>query len=285
MLKILTYNIGLLRINFFGRTVVEPAPYVDERYAHLAPALLASGADIIALQEIYDRNQQARLRRDLSGVYPYCEFSPTRLGRPLGAALMIFSKFPITEARHILFKDVPFDERIFVDKGMIVTTIDAGAFGTIRLANTHCTSGGAIHHPEGAFASRARTKQYRQVFETLDRDPSMARLAVGDFNAGPEILPKNYGELLSAGYTDAWADCRGSANDPTWDPKNELSAHGPHRKTSAQQLDHILFKSGARNSIKVKNAQIVVLDKCVIVPGGGKVTISDHYGLMVELEG
>jgi len=282
MLKILTYNVGLLRIKFFGRTVVEPAPYVDERYACLAPALLASGADIIALQEIYDRDQQARLVHELAAAYPYCEFSPTRPWHRLGAALMIFSKFSITEAQYILFKDVPFDERIFVDKGMILVTIKAGPFGTIKLANTHCTSGGAIHNPEGNFTNHARSKQYRQVFDVLDRDRSVARFAVGDFNAGPEASAENYRELQSHGYTSAWTACH-QLSAPTWDPKNELNAHGPHRATSAQRMDHILFHNGEHGAIKTIKAQIVLSEPCVEVPAG-KVTISDHYGLVAELE-
>jgi endonuclease/exonuclease/phosphatase family metal-dependent hydrolase len=282
MLKILTYNVGLLRIRFFGRIVVEPAPFVDERFAHLASALLATGADIIALQEIYECDQQARLAQELAAIYPYCKFSPTRPWHRLGAALMIFSKYPIIVTQHILFQDVPLDERLFVDKGMILATIDAGAFGTIKLVNTHCTSGGAIHNPEGNFTNHARSKQYQQVFNALNRDRSLARFAIGDFNAGPEAAKENYRELQSHGYTSAWNACH-ETSAPTWDPKNELNAHGPHRATSAQRMDHILFHDGENGAIKVKNAQIILSEPCVTVPTG-KVTISDHYGLMTDLE-
>ena len=283
MLRILTYNAGFLKVKLFGCTLVEPAPYVNERFLCLAPALLSSGADIIALQEVYDRDQQAQLVKDLASAYPHHAVSPTRPFRPLGAALMLFSKFPLMDIEYILFKKFPLDERIFVDKGMIVATIEAGAFGPVRIANTHCTSGGALHHPERSYTSRARNRQYRQIFDTLDRDRGMMRLAVGDFNAGPVVLPENYRELLSRGYTDVWAACHGEASAPTWDPKNELNAHGPHRLTSAQRMDHILFHDGADSAIKVRNAQIVLSEPCVDVPAG-KVTISDHYALMAELE-
>jgi len=283
MLRILTYNAGFLKVKLFGLTLVEPAPYVDERFRYLAPALLSTGADIIALQEVYDRDQQAQLIKDLAGIYPHQAVSPTRFFRPLGAALMLFSKFPLMDVEYILFKRFPLDERIFVDKGMIVATIEAGAFGPVRIANTHCTSGGALHHPEGYYTSRARNRQYRQIFDTLDRDRGMMRLAIGDFNAGPVVLPENYRELLSRGYTDVWVACHNDASAPTWDPKNELNAHGPHRSTSAQRMDHVLFHDGTGGAIKVKNAQIVLSKPCVDVPTG-KVTISDHYGLMTELE-
>jgi endonuclease/exonuclease/phosphatase family metal-dependent hydrolase len=283
MLRILTYNAGLLRVKLFGRTLVEPAPYVDERFPYLAPALLSSGADIIALQEVYDRKHQSRLVNDLAAAYPYHVVSPIHPWRPLGAALMLFSKFPITETQFIMFNDVPPDERLFVDKGMILATVRAGSFGPIRISNSHHTSGGMLHHPEGAYTSRARSLQYRQLFEVLDRDASADRFAVGDFNCGPEALPENYRELLSFGYTDAWDACR-KASAPTWDPKNELNAHGPHRLTSAQRMDHILFRAGARRPITVKNARIVFNDPCVNLSGGRKVTISDHYGLTADLE-
>jgi len=283
MLRILTYNAGFLKVKLFGLTLVEPAPYVNERFLSLAPALLSTGADIIALQEVYDRDQQAQLVKDLAGVYPHCAVSPTRPFRPLGAALMLFSKFPLMDVEYILFKRLSLDERIFVDKGMIVATIEAGAFGALRIANTHCTSGGALHHPEGSYTSRARNRQYRQIFDTLDRDRAVMRLAVGDFNAGPIVLPGNYRELLSRGYTDVWVARHNDASAPTWDPKNELNAHGPHRLTSAQRMDHILFHDGENRPTKVKNAQIVLSEPCVEVPAG-KVTISDHYALMAELE-
>jgi endonuclease/exonuclease/phosphatase family metal-dependent hydrolase len=283
MLRILTFNAGLLKLKLFGRTLVEPAPYVDERFPYLAPALLSSGADIIALQEVYDRKHQARLADDLKAAYPHHAVSPIRPWRPLGAALMLLSKFPIAETQFIMFKDVPPDERLFVDKGMIVATVDAGSFGPIVISNSHHTSGGMLHHPEGAYTSRARSRQYRQLFDVLDRDASADRFAVGDFNCGPEALPKNYQELLSSGYTDAWAACH-NASAPTWDPKNELNAHGPHRLTSAQRMDHILFRAGARRSITVKDVKIIFNDPCVSVSGGRKVTISDHYGLAADLE-
>jgi endonuclease/exonuclease/phosphatase family metal-dependent hydrolase len=284
MLKILTYNAGLLKIGLFGRTLVEPAPFVNERFARLAPALLSSGADIIALQEVYDRSHQTQLINDLFGIYPYHAVSPTRRWRHFGAALMIFSKYPMVDVQYLLFDHVPFDERLFVDKGIIIATINTDVFGPIRLANTHNTSGGALHDPEGVFTSRVRDNQYRQIFAALDHDPSMKRFAVGDFNASPEVMPKNYQELLSHGYTDAWASCHSVTNDSTWDPKNELNAHGPHRLTSAQRMDHIFSKNGSGSAIWAIDARIVLNDRCVSVPGGGRVTISDHYGLIVGLE-
>src|SRR5512133_2209836 len=144
VLKVLTYNAGLLKIGLFGRTLLEPAPHVDERFRHLAPALLALDADLIALQEVYDPRHQQSLMGDLGGAYPFYAVAPTRRFRPFGAALMLFSKYPLIDPQYLLFTRVPLDEQLFVDKGMIVTSVDAGPFGRLALANVHNTSGGAL---------------------------------------------------------------------------------------------------------------------------------------------
>ena len=63
-LTILTYNAGLLRFQLLGPcglggTVFSNPPCVPERFPHLAAALLDSGADIIALQEVYEKTHVA----------------------------------------------------------------------------------------------------------------------------------------------------------------------------------------------------------------------------------
>lgn len=283
-LKLLTYNAGLFRIKLFGRQLIEPAPYVEERFAQLAPALLASDADIIALQEVYDPAHQARLANNLRAAYPYQAAWTESRWRRLRSGLMLFSKYPITGAVGHRFHKLPWDEGLFVEKGMLVATVDAGALGRICLANCHHTSGGALWNPEGWYTDRARRHQYRQLFETIDRSEHGQRIALGDFNCGPEATDGNYQELLARGYADAWAACHGNRSEPTWDPANPLNAAGPHRKTSAQRLDHILLNNGLLRSVKVTGARIALNEPRVVTPGGGLVTLSDHYGLAVDLE-
>ena len=49
-LSLLTLNCGLLKIGLFGRPILQPAPFIDERLAALPAALRGVDADIIALQ-------------------------------------------------------------------------------------------------------------------------------------------------------------------------------------------------------------------------------------------
>jgi hypothetical protein len=56
-LRALMYNCGLFRLKLFGfgPLLFANPPFADERFTHLAKALLDSNADVIALQEIYEK--------------------------------------------------------------------------------------------------------------------------------------------------------------------------------------------------------------------------------------
>jgi endonuclease/exonuclease/phosphatase family metal-dependent hydrolase len=282
-LKLLTYNAGLFRFRLFGRSFFVPAPHIEERFAALAPALLSSGADIIALQEVYDPEHRVGLIAALEPAYPYRAVWPERSWGRMHSGLMLFSKYPIITARPHWFRDIPLDERLAVEKGMLIAEIEAKPFGHISVANCHHTSGGALWDPEGHFTDGYRRRQYRQLFDALDAGASIRRLAMGDFNSGPEVAGGSFQELGASGYADAWAEKNGSQSMPTWEPSNSLNSAGPHRKFSAQRLDHILLSPElAANSI-VADARIIFSDPAVQVPGRGSFTLSDHYGLFVEL--
>jgi endonuclease/exonuclease/phosphatase family metal-dependent hydrolase len=282
-LKFLTYNAGLFRVRLFGKKVFEAAPYVDERFAELAPALLSFGADIIALQEVFDDGHQRLLSASLSEAYPFQGSWTERKRGCFHSGLMLFSKYPILDSSGRRFSFVPWDERLFVEKGILTATVDAGPFGMIAIANCHHTSGGAIRSPEGEFTDEARRRQYRELFAALDASPAEKRIALGDFNSGPEATGKSYRELVSGGYADAWAICHGQKSAPTWHPDNLLNVRGPHRKYAAQRLDHILANDSFLRAAPPVDARIVFDEPMVAVPDG-HVSISDHYGLSAEFE-
>jgi len=282
-LKLLTYNAGLFRFRLFGRTLFVPAPHIKERFAALAPALLSSGADIIALQEVYDLEHRVGLIAALEPAYPYRAVWSERSWGRMHSGLMLFSKFPIALAQPHRFTSLPLDERLGVEKGMLLAEIEAGSFGRLCVANCHHTSGGALWDPEGRFTDGFRSRQYKQLFAALDLALPARRLAMGDFNSGPEVAGGSYQELEASGYTDAWVKKNGDRSQPTWDPANPLNSAGPHRKFSAQRLDHVLLSPELAASSAVAQARIVFDEPTVEVPGRGRFTLSDHYGLFVEL--
>ena len=54
-LTVVTFNAGLLDVEIFGQSILQPAPFVNERLLVLPKALAKTNADVIALQEVYEQ--------------------------------------------------------------------------------------------------------------------------------------------------------------------------------------------------------------------------------------
>ena len=67
-----------------------------------------------------------------------------------------------------------------------------------------------------------------------------------------------------------------AADHLTWDPRQPLIANGPRRHTVPRRIDHVFLPS-------VGGERIVFKKNAVPVEGGGRVPISDHYGVQVQL--
>ena len=83
-----------------------------------------------------------------------------------------------------------------------------------------------------------------------------------------------YQRLVQAGWHDANA-----AGGPTWDPRNALNRDGHFTGSPAQRIDHVL----SWHALQVGAVQTVLTDEVVPVPGGRRVTPSDHAGVLAEL--
>lgn len=118
------------------------------------------------------------------------------------------------------------------------------------------------------------------------------RILVGDFNCGPNSSVHNFEYIQTQGYRDAFTEAskaRVCELDPlkccTWDPKNFLNKDGPHADCPADRLDHVMLRSGDPfwSAWYVKAASILFTDDIVELPSGDRCTLSDHYGLLIEL--
>jgi hypothetical protein len=106
-LRALMYNCGLLRLKLFGFGPILFAnpPFADERFAHLAKALLDSNADVIALQEIYEKGHVKALLLAVKETYPYHarqNNNKNSVHFQFHNGLLFLSKYPIT--RHETIK-------------------------------------------------------------------------------------------------------------------------------------------------------------------------------------
>ena len=273
-LSLLTWNVGVLRCAPFGQPIFEPAPFTSERFRALPKAL--TGADIITLQEVYGTYAQNIIAARMSASNPYCAVGQNHWWQ-LGSGLMILSRYPLKDIAFIPFQDNAWEERIATRRGMLIATICCPD-RDVRILNTHLVAGGMYRHPESAKLEAIRAKQIEQLLDTAE-DESINIIA-GDLNAGPQASPANYERLLSEKiWRDAYAD-HTNLNEPTWDPKNPLNANGPHRMCPAQRIDHVLLNTANFRHNAIAN---IVGHAPTVQTKRGPVTISDHYGIRVEI--
>lgn len=284
--KLLTYNVGLLHIGFLGKTIVEPAPYLEERYRDLAKHLLAVDADFIALQEIYARPHREGLVTAMAERFPFAathvKWNPLRLSH----GLLSLSKWPITQSYFKRFKSAPLEEKLFANRGVLVSLIAPEGFGRIALLNTHLTSGGLRLIPHGPKANEFRRKEVLELLSVANALEVDHVFVVGDLNAGPDVSMANYHEVLKGGYVDALNDEEnglGAEDRITWDPENPLNSGGPHDYCPPQSVDHVFMRKTDAESVRVVKTQIVFRESVIPVPES-QVPLSDHFGLWVHLE-
>jgi endonuclease/exonuclease/phosphatase family metal-dependent hydrolase len=267
--SILTFNAGMIDIRTLGIPVYRPLPRVSERLRRLPDALAALDADIVCLQELYQRRQQNWLRAELANRYPYAAGMPVG-GVRLGSDLMVLSKYPITATRSLRFEVAMTEESLFTDRGFQLVDLELPGAGPIRLINLHASAGGLFRHPEGVAAAAIRTRQIDQVLQSVGEGPV---ILAGDFNAGSEASPVHYRTVLDAGYRDAFAAADGEG--ATWDPRNPLVAGGKEHHLQAQRIDHVFLNHAAAAKLRPADARIVL---------DGSPPLSDHFGVLVEFE-
>ena len=148
-----------------------------------------------------------------------------------------------------------------------------------------CSSDLLFSHPESGQIDRIRTLQIDQILEH-QRNLNSAVLIAGDLNAGPGVSDSNFRQILTAGFVSLHDFLHGEVLEPTWDPLNALNIEGPHKHCPPQRIDHVFVR---RNDIETARITPISSEVCLknpVVPIVTKknVSVSDHYGLLTELE-
>jgi len=279
-MKILTYNAGLLDLRLFGRSLLRPSGWISERFDRLPESILALDPDIVTLQEVYDNRHKDSLVLSLSHAYPFAAVSPDGWPRIVPPSLLTLSKWPMRSLGFTRFRAMPIAEKLIDSKGFQLCSISTPD-GDVLVANVHTTAGGILH-PE---SRRSDCYRDRQSGELLAASSSVAPVVLaGDFNCG-SVSAANYQRLLSAGYSDAWKTA--NADDPgwTWEPTSTLNAGGTHSGWGcpAQRIDLVLLNANAARIWVVADVRRVFAEPSVSVDCGHRVTLSDHYGVLVTL--
>mmetsp|Transcript_173857 Transcript_173857/g.557233 ORF Transcript_173857/g.557233 Transcript_173857/m.557233 type:complete len:349 (-) Transcript_173857:633-1679(-) len=285
-MSVLIFNCGLLRArDLFGRIMFENPPFADLRFPHLARMLMDSGADLIALQEIYEDAEVASLVEQVKSVYPYHARGDNRstLERTykFHNGLMYISKYPFVESRLIKHAQAAPLESMFGDKCMLMVTLADTPLGNLAVVNMHTTAGG-WNHPEKVDSIReSELREAVEVCEEAMRD-GYKSLILGDLNMGPEASRCNYDFMLNSGYQDEVIAVKDGAAEEvfTWDPMNPLNAIGPHNTCPAQRCDHIFVH---RQANIVGSSLRRMFTEAFVNSPIGPCTLSDHFGLLLSL--
>jgi len=173
------------------------------------------------------------------------------------------------------------------------------------------TAGGTTD-PNNPDVDSDREAELMQAYESSTDAKSRGRIPIicGDFNCGPEgeggaadASLSNFRFILDKGFRDTFAEFHASeraAGKPipthmaTWDPTNYLNVIGSHPHCPCQRCDHVLvptevnFPDQNSNGFKpdwvVTEARIEFVEPCVQVNSKVKSTLSDHFGLLIELQ-
>jgi endonuclease/exonuclease/phosphatase family metal-dependent hydrolase len=278
-MRIATYNLGLLDIQFFGKTVFEFAPFTRIRAKSIPQALVGLNCDVLCVQELYHAEDASAITLALAKNLPFSICSKTsRSPLKLGHGLAIFSKHPIQDTNSVQFKTQLLDEQLIGPKGFLYANIQSPKFGELGIATLHTTAGGFFHHPESKKANRCRHNQLVELTTFIQSKNALTFMA-GDFNCGPEVSQQNFETVLGSGFNRLDSCAIRCDDGPTWDPQNSLNISSPHKTSPPQRIDHVLATEALSSKLLVESAARIFTETTLIKNHSH--TLSDHYGLLV----
>jgi len=287
----LTFNVGLLRVNIFGvvRVFTNP-PYCEDRVLYMPSALLYNPADILAIQECYDKEHFDYLCCRLEHLYPHHARVESGDLIKFHNGLVLFSKYPIINSSLQLYETVSGLEEFMATKSSLIVDVDVPHLGVGTFVNMHTTSGGT-NDPHDPDVDEWRQDELRQGVEACAQATKEGKHAIilGDLNCGPDLSISNFAFLLDKGFRDTYVEAEARKvvmpeSRYTWDPENELNMVGPHAHTPPQRMDHVLLPGKGMEDWVVDKLEVLFQDKIVdIKEEAKKVTLSDHYGLLVKI--
>jgi len=284
-LSILTFNAGLLNLGLGRRSVFRFTQYVEERRAALSGAIRGIDADIVALQEIYSLRTKRRVESDLRALYPHAFFEERESILQMGNGLLLLSKHPLSERTFRPFRSGFITERIIARTGALGAIVNLPSGDRVAIVNVHTTAGTLFLHPESPRAERARAAQLGELIEHARGYRAARTVLAGDMNCGPGVSQSNFDILLAEGFVDSFAVAPPSDAEMTvtWDPANPLNSGSLHSMCPPQRIDHVLLATAKGGPPLSAVRTEIVFRAPFVLTSAGEVTLSDHYGVFVEL--
>lgn len=276
------------------------------RAAVIAAKILAAGADVVALQEVWLREPYEALVDALSATYPhYTRFDDILDEDIFGSGMVLFSRFPMRSlgsvdhfgARNCLraVGGSCFAQLIEYDaQAQLEERVARKGLGYALLDNPQTSRPMHVFftHLESSSAERdTRRKQLEQVLpfivDRLAQPASMDAVMLGDLNiiapragdAAEEYQEHVAGLLGGVGLRDGWSSQSPDDNGFTFDPSRSTAASSGPR----QRLDYVLVRSAAEGPRLCLQHSVVERERFVadeVVDGFQvKRDLSDHFAV------
>ncbi len=277
-LSVLTYNVW--GAPFSGKKV-------RKRHPLIADALKDSGADVIALEEVFDgclprKESKTFLKRT---AYPYFVKGPRKVGgdRCVNSGVLLLSKHPVLASATLIYNRCSGTDCL-ARKGVAYAKIEIPGVGPVDFYATHTNAGPGK-------AANVRLAQAAQIVEFIQKysgDGERPVVLMGDLNAAPDspeiLLVRN-----SLGLRDVYSEYVESRDVDevtragyTADPSRNaiLSGRG---ETEKVRIDYLMVRPAAAAfagaPVTVNRARMIFE-----APVIGNWPLSDHFGVQGELE-
>jgi len=306
-LALMTYNTSLVGLPTWLTRFAGTPPFVKERFAALPNAIRRSGAEIVALQEVFGREKKVSLAAQLIDDYPYAFWNPTLPALRFDAGLMIFSRHPIVDAKFIRLEANANDEKYFVKRGFLSVVMELPGDVRLRVITYHTAAG---KKPESAAIEAVRKRQIEQILAHGAEAGEDIVVLMGDLNAGYGVSKDNPDQVIGVSkinydivtrhqalgddaptYVDLMEQFPpdgGPMDLITWDSQGTLSCNGVHSFQNPQTIDHIFVSR--RGLERVTQGAVSVILKQATVPVSSRegeklmVPVSDHNAVLATIQ-
>ncbi|GIF07402.1 endonuclease/exonuclease/phosphatase family protein [Actinoplanes siamensis] len=227
---------------------------VRPRLRALGRVLRESDVDIACLQEVLYRSTARLLRRH----FPHSACAGAVV---LKGGLVLLSRLPVRRPRFVRFPmSGPPRPEFLMRKGVLIAEI-----GDLVVMNTHLSANRDDDwSPGNRFSSVARAELEVLAAELAAIDRSRPVVVTGDLN-----LPRDSVALVDFRRSAGLADAMAGDPRPTYRPLPQWP--------NPPAFDHILTRGCA-----AEHADLVLQDE-VVLPGGRRAHLSDHFGVAAEI--
>ncbi len=259
-LRLLSYNIKMLP-RFIKREHHFPI-----RRAHLIPAyLLEDNADILVLQEAFDKKANRIFRNLLKARYPYIIGPVNQIpGFKINGGVMICSKYPMKQIGAIQYS-VCEDFDCWARKGVLLVEINDGRH-TFQVAGTHLNGGGSL-----AF----KTTEFHEMGQLMKQN---ARQGVPQFCAGDYNI-SNFDTAYYRSMIKELEAQDGPVSGPIFFTNDHLNNDMERFSSERNLIDYILYRP---NGVQPAATNRLIHSYCCQWSKDHD-DLSDHYALLLDL--